>query len=349
MNTSNEPIMVPPFQRFRRLRQTPNLRRLVQETRLHPGQFILPLFAVHGVGVREEIGSMPGVFHLSVDRLPYAVEEAVAVGVTSVLLFGLPAAKDAHASEAYAEDGIVQQAVRAIKARFPDVVVVTDVCLCEYTDHGHCGLLTANGHIDNDSTLPVLAETALSHAAAGADIIAPSDMMDGRIAAIRADLDMSGFVNTPILSYAAKYASAFYGPFREAAHSTPSHGDRRSHQMDPANGREALREMAADVAEGADMLMVKPALPYLDVLFAARQAFDLPLCAYQVSGEYSLIKHGARIGLVDERRAMLEALTAVARAGADSIITYAAVEAAQWLVEEYGAVPQALPVASPAD
>jgi len=343
MNAMNEPIIVPPFQRFRRLRQTPNLRRLVRETRLHPGQFILPLFATHGVGVREEIGAMPGVYHLSADRLPYAVEEAVAVGVTSVLLFGVPDTKDAAASEAYAEHGVVQGAVRAIKERFPEVVVITDVCLCAYTDHGHCGLLTPDGMIDNDSTLPVLAETARSHAAAGADIVAPSDMMDGRIAAIRAELDMSGFVNTPILSYAAKYASAFYGPFREAAHSTPSHGDRRSHQMDPANGREALREMAADVAEGADMLMVKPALAYLDIIAAARQSFDLPLCAYQVSGEYAMIKMGAQAGILDERRAMLEALTAIARAGADSIITYAAVEAAQWLAEEYGAVYRPVP------
>ncbi len=339
---NDELLMVPPFQRFRRLRQTPNMRRLVAETRLHPAQFILPLFVTHGVGVRDEIGSMPNVFRYSLDALPYAVEEAVGVGVTSVLLFGIPPTKDATATQAYAEDGIVQGAVRVIKERFPEVVVITDVCLCEYTDHGHCGLLTANGRIDNDTTLPILAETALSHAAAGADIVAPSDMMDGRIAAIRAALDGSGFTETPIMAYSAKYASAFYGPFREAAHSTPSHGDRRSHQMDPPNGREALREMAADVAEGADMLMVKPAMPYLDVLAAARQAFDLPIAAYQVSGEYSLIKHGARLGLIDERRAMTEALVGIARAGADNLITYAAVEAARWLVEEYGASLRAL-------
>jgi len=336
-------IAVPPFQRFRRLRQTPALRRLVQETRLHPGQFILPLFVTHGVGVREEIGAMPGVHHLSVDCLAYAVEEAVAVGVTSVLLFGLPDVKDDRAAEAFASDGIVQRAVRCIKADFPEVVVITDVCLCAYTDHGHCGLLTARGTIDNDTTLPVLARVALSHAEAGADIVAPSDMMDGRIAAIRATLDDRGFTETPIIAYAAKFASAFYGPFREAAHSAPSHGDRRSHQMDAANGREALREIAADIAEGADMVMVKPAMPYLDVLAQARAAFDLPICAYQVSGEYAMLKLAARNGLLDERRATLEALTGIARAGADSIITYAAVDAARWLAEEWGGALRTLP------
>ena len=341
----NDPraIAVPPFQRFRRLRQTPSLRRLVQETRLHPAEFILPLFVTHGFAVREEIGAMPGVFHLSVDRLSAAVEEAVSAGVTSVLLFGLPETKDAAASAAFAEDGIVQQAVRRIKADFPSVVVVTDVCLCAYTDHGHCGLLTDHGTIDNDTTLPVLARVALSHAEAGADIVAPSDMMDGRIAAIRATLDDRGFTETPIMAYAAKFASAFYGPFREAAHSAPSHGDRRSHQMDPANGREALREIAADIAEGADMVMVKPAMPYLDVLAQARAAFDLPITAYQVSGEYSMLKNAAANGLLDERRAMLEALTSIKRAGADSIITYAAVDAARWLAEDWGGALRALP------
>ncbi len=341
----NDPlaISVPPFQRFRRLRQTPSLRRLVQETRLHPADFILPLFVTHGFAVREEIGAMPGVYHLSVDCLPYAVEEAVGAGVTSVLLFGLPDMKDPAASEAFAPDGIVQQAIRRIKTDFPDVVVITDVCLCAYTDHGHCGLLTDHGTIDNDTTLPVLARVALSHAEAGVDIVAPSDMMDGRIAAIRATLDDRGFTATPIMAYSAKFASAFYGPFREAAHSAPSHGDRRSHQMDPANGREALREIAADIAEGADMVMVKPAMPYLDVLAQARVAFDLPIAAYQVSGEYSMLKNAARNGLLDERRAMLEALTSIKRAGADSIITYAAVDAARWLAEEWGGALRALP------
>ena len=341
----NDPfaIAVPPFQRFRRLRQTPALRRLVQETRLHPAEFILPLFVTHGFNVREEIGAMPGVYHLSVDRLPHAVEEAVSAGVTSVLLFGLPETKDPDASEAFAEDGIVQRAVRRIKGDFPDVVVITDVCLCAYTNHGHCGLLTEAGTIDNDTTLPVLARVALSHAEAGADIVAPSDMMDGRIAAIRATLDARGFAETPIMAYAAKFASAFYGPFREAAHSAPSHGDRRSHQMDPANGREALREIASDIAEGADMVMVKPAMPYLDVLAQARAAFDLPITAYQVSGEYSMLKNAAQNGLLDERRAMLEALTSIKRAGADSIITYAAVDAARWLAEEWGGALRALP------
>ncbi len=341
----DEPLNVPlpPFQRFRRLRRTPALRRLVQETRLHPADFILPLFVTHGVGVRDEIGAMPGVYHLSVDRLADAVEEAVAVGVTSVLLFGLPNAKDPGASEAFAHDGIVQQAVRRIKADFPEVVVITDVCLCAYTDHGHCGLLTPDGSIENDSTLPVLAQVALSHAEAGADIVAPSDMMDGRIAAVRATLDAAGYAETPIMAYAAKFASAFYGPFREAAHSAPSHGDRRSHQMDPANGREALREIAADIAEGADMVMVKPAMPYLDVLAQARAAFDLPLAAYHVSGEYAMLKLAAAHGLLDERRATLEALTSIKRAGADSIITYAAVDAARWLAEESAAARRALP------
>ncbi len=339
----------PPFSRFRRLRQTVGLRRLVQETRLHPAQFILPIFVTHGYGVREEIGAMPGVFRVSVDTLPHTVEQAVSVGVMSVLLFGLPEAKDSAASGAFAVDGIVQQAIRAIKARFPEVVIVTDVCLCEYTNHGHCGMLTPDGKIDNDSTLPVLAQTALSHAEAGADIVAPSDMMDGRIAAIRATLDGAGLVNTPIMSYSAKYASAFYGPFREAAHSTPSHGDRRSHQMDPANGREALREMAADIAEGADMLMVKPATAYLDIIVQARQAFDLPLSAYQVSGEYSMIKIAAQRGLFDERRAMTEALTSIVRAGAETVITYAAIDAARWLAEEWGGVRRALPELTVAD
>ena len=327
-------VPVPPFQRFRRLRRTPALRRMVQETRLHPADFILPLFVTHGVGVRAAISAMPGVYHLSVDRLPDAIEEAVAVGVTSVLLFGLPETKDPGASEAFAADGIVQHAVRHIKATFPEVVVLTDVCLCAYTDHGHCGLLTPDGAIDNDSTLPVLAKVALSHAAAGADIVAPSDMMDGRIAAIRAALDAAGYAQTAIMAYAAKFASAFYGPFREAAHSAPSHGDRRAHQMDPANGREALREIAADIAEGADIVMVKPALPYLDVLAQARAAFDLPLAAYHVSGEYAMLKLAAAHGLMDERRATLEALTSIKRAGADTIITYAAVAAARWLAEE---------------
>ena len=345
MNGSFE-VPMPSFQRFRRLRRTPALRRLTQETRLHPAEFILPLFVTHGYSVREEIGAMPGVFHLSVDRLPYAVEEAVNAGVSSVLLFGLPQTKDAGASEAFAADGIVQQAVRRIKADFPDVVIVTDVCLCAYTDHGHCGLLTPSGTIDNDTTLPVLARVALSHAEAGADIVAPSDMMDGRIAAIRATLDAHGFAETPIMAYAVKFASAFYGPFREAAHSAPAHGDRRSHQMDPANGREALREIAADIAEGADMVMVKPAMPYLDVLAQARAAFDLPITAYQVSGEYSMLRNAARNGLLDERRAMLEALTSIKRAGADSIITYAAVEAARWLAEEWGGALRALPAPS---
>ena len=324
--------------RPRRLRRLAGLRRLVRETVLSPADFVAPLFVTHGRGVERAIEAMPGQAQRSVDRLPAVVDAVVAAGVPAVLLFGLPAAKDPVGRENFAADGIVQQAVRSIKARAPELVVMTDVCLCEYTDHGHCGVLgvDAHGHgpvVDNDATLAVLGRVAVSHAAAGADVVAPSGMMDGMVAAIRAALDEAGHAEVAIVSYAAKYASAFYGPFREAADSAPQFGDRRGYQMDPANRREALREMALDAEQGADVLMVKPALPYLDVLAAAREAFDLPLAAYNVSGEYAMIKAAAAQGWLDERACALESLTAIKRAGADMIVTYWALEAAAWLAE----------------
>ncbi|MEX1253990.1 MAG: porphobilinogen synthase [Dehalococcoidia bacterium] len=318
------------FARMQRLRRTEGVRRLVRETRLSPEDFVYPLFVTHGHGVRDEISSMPGQYHLSLDQLGREVDDLRSLGVRAVLLFGLPADKDEAGSEAYADDGIVQDAVRALKSADADLVVITDVCLCEYTSHGHCGVIV-DGEVDNDASLDLLARTALAHARAGTDIVAPSDMMDGRVAAIRATLDDEGFVATPIMSYAAKYASAFYGPFREAAESAPQFGDRRGYQMDPPNAREALREIEADIAEGADIVMVKPALPYLDVLSQARQRFDLPLAAYNVSGEYAMVHAAARNGWLDGPRAVLEILTSIKRAGADIIITYHAKEAARWL------------------
>ncbi len=324
-----------PFARFRRVRRTGALRELARETRLAAQDFVYPLFVRHGSGVREEIASMPGQYHLSVDQLAAEAEELRELGIPAVLLFGLPAAKDEAGSEAYADDGIVQRAVRALKAAAPELAVITDVCLCEYTSHGHCGLVV-DGEVDNDATLELLARTAVSHARAGADMVAPSDMMDGRVAAIRRALDEGGFAQTPILAYAAKYASAFYGPFREAAESAPAFGDRRGYQMDPPNVREALREMEADLEEGADIVMVKPALAYLDVLARARQRFDAPLAAYNVSGEYAMVKAAAAQGWLDGQRVTLEILTAIKRAGADIIITYHAKEAARWLREGSG-------------
>jgi len=321
-----------PFTRFRRLRRTEALRELARETRLSPQDFVYPLFVRHGSGVREEIASMPDQYHLSVDRLAAEAEELRELGIPAVLLFGLPAAKDEVGSEAYAEDGIVQRAVHALKAAAPELAVITDVCLCEYTSHGHCGVVV-DGEVDNDATLELLTRTALSHAGAGADVVAPSDMMDGRVAAIRRALDEGGFAQTPILAYAAKYASAFYGPFREAAESAPAFGDRRGYQMDPPNVREALRELEADLQEGADILMVKPALAYLDVLARARQRFEAPLAAYNVSGEYAMVKAAAAQGWLEGPRVALEILTAIKRAGADIIITYHAKEAARWLRE----------------
>jgi porphobilinogen synthase len=309
---------------------TPALRDFVRENHLLPSDMIAPLFVVEGRDVRNPIGSMPGQAQLSIDRLLVEVGELIAAGVPGMLLFGIPSEKDAEATGAWDENGIVQRAVSEVKDRYPDFLVVTDVCACEYTDHGHCGILV-DGEVDNDRTLPLLARTALSHARAGADIVAPSDMMDGRIQAIRAALDDDGYVATPILSYAAKYASAFYGPFREAAESTPAFGDRRSHQMDPGNVREAMREIEIDVREGADMIMVKPALPYLDVIRAARERFDLPLSAYNVSGEYAMVKAAAERGWIDEQRVTLETLLSMKRAGAERIFTYHAREVATWL------------------
>jgi porphobilinogen synthase len=316
--------------RMRRLRQSDAMRALVRETRLSPDIFMLPLFICEGEGVRREVGSMPGVFNLSVDEAVKEVEGARADGIRSVLLFGLPEHKDGIGSAAYDPNAPVQAAVRAIKRARPDVLVATDVCLCEYTDHGHCGIIVDN-EVANDPTVEQLVRAAVSHAAAGADIVAPSDMMDGRVAAIRSALDERGHDQTAIMAYAAKYWSAFYGPFREAADSAPKFGDRQSYQMDPANADEAMREVAQDIEEGADIVMVKPALPYLDVLNRVKTHFGHPTAAYQVSGEYAMLKAAARNGWIDERRAMMECLTSIRRAGADIIITYFARDAARLL------------------
>jgi porphobilinogen synthase len=323
------------FRRFRRLRRSQSLRRLVAETRLDPRDFVYPLFVTHGSDVRNQIPSMPGQFQLSLDQLRSETSELRRLNVPAVLLFGLPASKDAQGSEAYAPDGIVQHAVRALKDADPDLCVICDVCLCEYTDHGHCGIVTRSGDIDNDATLELLAQTAVTQAEAGADIVAPSDMMDGHTAALRAALDENGHLATPIMAYAAKYASAFYGPFRVAAESAPAFGDRRGYQMDPPNAREALREIEAEIEEGADIVMVKPALPYLDVLSQARARFDHPFAAYNVSGEYAMIKAAAQNGWLDGRQVTVELLTGIKRAGADIIITYHAKEAARWLAEGF--------------
>ncbi len=319
-----------PELRMRRLRRSASLRSMVRETRLDPSGFILPLFVRPGRGERREISSMPGNFQLSVDEITKEAAEAHARGVGGIILFGIPETKDATGSSSFSDDGVVQQAVRAVKETSPDLVVITDVCMCEYTDHGHCGVIE-DGDVANDPTLELLARQAVSHARAGADMVAPSDMMDGRVAAIRDALDQEDYPDTPILSYAAKYASGFYGPFREAAESTPQFGDRRSYQMDPANTREALREMALDVAEGADIIMVKPAMPYLDIIHAARQEFSLPVAAYQVSGEFSMIVAAVERGWLDRRKVVLESLTSIRRAGAGIILTYFATEAAQYL------------------
>jgi porphobilinogen synthase len=319
-----------PIHRMRRLRASEALRSLVRETRLAPTQFILPLFACPGEGVRREISSMPGNYQLSIDELVKECAEAAKLGIGGVILFGIPAVKDELASGAYADNGIVQQAVRAVKREVPKLLLMTDVCNCEYTSHGHCGLVV-DGEVKNDPSLEWLAKGAVSHAHAGADVVAPSDMMDGRVAAIRAALDAAGFPDTPILSYAAKFASVFYGPFREAAESTPQFGDRRSYQMDPANGREAMREIELDLEEGADMIMVKPAMPYLDVIRQARDRFEVPLGAYQVSGEFSMLVAAIQKGWLDRDRAILESLTSIRRAGADFILTYFAKDAARLL------------------
>jgi len=325
-----------PATRLRRLRSTPAMRSLVRETHLHPGALVYPLFLCEGEGVRREIGSMPGVFNLSIDEALKEVEACAGLGLGGLLLFGVPAAKDEAGSGAYAADGIVQRGLRAIKATkaSESLVTIADVCLCEYTSHGHCGVVARDGEhyeVENDSSVALLAQTAVSLAEAGADVVAPSDMMDGRVAAIRAALDAARKPNTPILSYASKFASAFYGPFREAADSAPQFGDRRTYQMDGANLREAMREIEQDIAEGADMLLMKPAMPYLDVIHEARQRFDLPMGAYQVSGEYSMLQAAFQRGWLDPERAMLESLLSIRRAGADFIVTYFAKDAAKAL------------------
>jgi porphobilinogen synthase len=320
-----------PATRMRRLRRTKALRDLVRETDLEPRHLVQPVFVLSGSEVREPVASMPGIERFSINEVVAEATELAAAGIGAVIVFGVPASKDEQGSGAYDDEGVVQMAVRALKEAHPDLVLITDVCLCEYTSHGHCGFVR-EGEIDNDVTLELLAKTAISHAEAGADAVAPSDMMDGRVAAIRHQLDEEGHANVPILAYSAKFASAFYGPFREAAESTPQFGDRRSYQLEPANAREALREVVLDVSEGADMVMVKPALPYLDVIRAVREETDLPVAAYQVSGEYSMLKAAAQNGWIDERAAALEALTAIRRAGADVIVTYYAKEATAWLL-----------------
>jgi porphobilinogen synthase len=322
-----------PQLRLRRLRQSEALRTLVRETRIDVQDLVYPMFVVEGKDIKEGITSMPGVFRYSPDRLPLEVEEVTRLKIPAILLFGIPEHKDDYGSSAYYPEGVVQQAIRTIKNTVPELLVITDVCLCEYTSHGHCGVVTGNT-VDNDRTLPLLAKMALSHVEAGADIVAPSDMMDGRVKAIREALDEKDYQHIPILSYAAKYASAFYGPFREAAESTPQFGDRRSYQMDSANVREALREVEQDIAEGADIVMVKPALAYLDVIKEVRNTFNCPLAAYNVSGEYAMLKAACRQGWLEEQPVVLEALTAIKRAGADIILTYYARDAARWLQEE---------------
>jgi len=317
--------MVFPEYRPRRMRQNENLRALIRETHLSAEQFVFPIFIMPGKGKKEEISSMPGIFRVSVDQLAKEAKECLAAGVRSVILFGLPEKKDPVGSGAHARDGIIQRGIRELKDRSPDITVVTDVCLCEYTDHGHCGCLI-NGQVDNDTTLEILAKTALSHANAGADIVAPSDMMDGRVAEIRSTLDENDFHMVPIMSYAVKYASSFYGPFRDAADCAPQFGDRRSYQMDPANSREAMREAMLDVDEGADILMVKPAVAYLDIISRLRDEFDLPIAAYHVSGEYAMIKAAAEKGWIDGEKVMAETLLSIRRAGADIILTYFAKE-----------------------
>jgi len=319
-----------PVYRPRRLRRSDALRRMIRETRLSVDNLVYPLFVVFGKNVKKPIESMPGNFQMSIDHIVTEVRTTKDLGIPAVLLFGIPDEKDEHASGAFDKDGIIQRAVAEIKNEVPDIVVITDVCLCEYTSHGHCGMLRGND-VDNDATLEVLAQTALSHAVAGADIVAPSAMMDGQVAAIRDALDESGHDNTPVMAYSAKYASCFYGPFREAAESAPQFGDRKAYQMDPPNSDEAMREIATDVEEGADIIMVKPALPYLDIIRRAKEEFDLPLAAYNVSGEFSMIKAADRLGWIDGNRAMLESVTAIKRAGADIVITYFARDIARML------------------
>lgn len=322
-----------PVQRPRRLRNNENIRRMVRETRLSVDNLIYPVFVAHGSGFTRPVEAMPGVSCFSIDRLLEHLEEVVKLNIPGVLPFGVPAYKDETGSGAYDDEGIIQETLRAIKRVYPELLVITDLCLCEYTSHGHCGVIK-DGYVLNDRTLELLARTAVSHAAAGADIIAPSDMMDGRVGAIRGALDENGYINVPIMSYSAKYASAFYGPFREAAGSAPQFGDRKSYQMDPANSDEALREVWLDIEEGADIIMVKPALAYMDIIRRVKDEINCPLAAYNVSGEYSMVKAAAQKGWIDERRIVMESLTGIKRAGADIIITYHALDAARWLKEE---------------
>lgn len=321
------------MKRFRRLRSGDALRRMVRETHINKSELIYPIFVSEGKGIKNPVDTMPGIYQYSVDTLDDILKEIDSSGISGLLIFGIPAHKDELASSAYDDNGVTQQAIRYIKSKYPEMIVIADVCLCEYTSHGHCGVI-CDGKILNDETLPLLAKMSVSLAKAGADIIAPSDMMDGRVAAIRTALDENGLTDTPILSYSAKFASAYYSPFRDAAESSPAFGDRKTYQMDCANGREALREIADDIDEGADMVMVKPALAYLDVLKSARERFDLPIVAYNVSGEYSMVKAAAQNGWIDEKRIVMENLTAIKRAGADIIITYHALDAAKWLEEE---------------
>lgn len=319
-----------PTHRLRRLRKNENLRRMVRETRISPDNLIYPLFVCEGKNIRHEIKSMPGCFQLSVDNLIKEARKVYKLKIPAIILFGIPSKKDETGSQAFVKNGIVQKAVREIKKKIPELIIITDICLCGYTSHGHCGIIK-KGKIDNDATVEILAEIAVSHAESGADIVAPSDMMDGRVKAIRKALDENGFEDAPIMSYAAKYASSFYAPFREAARSMPEFGDRKSHQMDTANTDEAMREIALDIEEGADIIMVKPALPYLDIIYRTKKEFNIPIAAYHVSGEYSLIKAGGKLGWIDEKKVMMESLLSIKRAGADMIITYFAKEAAKLL------------------
>lgn len=321
------------MRRFRRLRATPAMRKMVRETRLSAADMIYPIFVEEGEGLTAPVDSMPTVYRYSIDRLEEILPQIAESGIAGLLIFGVPKHKDEFATEAYCDEGVTQQAIRYIKKNHPELIVIADVCLCEYTNHGHCGVICGE-KILNDETLPLLSKMAVSMAKAGADIIAPSDMMDGRVAAIRAALDESGYIDVPIMSYSAKFASGYYSPFRDAADSAPSFGDRKTYQMDPANRREALREIADDIEEGADMVMVKPALPYLDILREARDMTDLPLAAYNVSGEFSMVKAAAKLGWIDEKRIVMENMTAIKRAGADIIITYHALDAAKWLRED---------------
>lgn len=331
--TTIDPTDTPLVHRPRRLRRTEAVRRMVREHQVHASDLIWPLFAVPGSGVRREVSSMPGVFQCSVDEIVADARRAHAAGLGGVILFGLPPEKDAVGSGAFDPDGIVQEAVRAIKAAVPDLMVITDVCMCEYTSHGHCGIIEGE-HLLNDPTLELLAKAAVSHARAGADMVAPSDMMDGRVGAIRRALDAEGFDQVPIMAYSVKYASGYYGPFRDAADSAPTFGDRRSYQMDPANAREAMKELALDVAEGADIVMVKPALAYMDVIYRVKQATNLPVACYNVSGEYAMVKAAARAGWIDERRVVMETMVGFKRAGADLVLTYHAMDVARWLAAE---------------